>query len=194
MDNNNVNAAESAFTQVRFSFLSPHCLNASFLALFRGSGRTAATFLTLSLLSSSLCSLIDPLAPTSLSSQLFSLRYISLSSLLLPLTLLPSSFHQSSCHMSLSPSSLPPCDPSLPSCQSLLFLAAQWPGQPGAPGLQAARVMTGNTGPHTLSGSMWRSACHTCPQLHCAHTHAHVHTHTNAMMHYVWITDRQPWP
>lgn len=67
-------------------------------------------------------------------------------SFLLPLTLLPSSFHQSSCRMSLSPTSLPPCDPSLPSCQSLLFLAAQWPGQIGAPGLQAARVMTGNTG------------------------------------------------
>lgn len=143
-----------------------------------------------SLLSSSLCSLIDPLAPTSLSSQLSSLHYISLPSLPLPLTLLPSSFHQSSCHMSLSspPPPLPPCDPSLPSCQSLLFLAAQWPGQAGAPGLQAARVMTGNTGPHTLSGNMRRSACHTCPQLHCAHTH------TNAMIHCVWITARQPWP
>lgn len=44
-----------------------------------------------SLLSFSLCSLIDPLAPTSLSSPLSSLQYISLSSPLLPLllTLLP---------------------------------------------------------------------------------------------------------
>lgn len=86
--------------------------------------------------------------------------------------------------MSLSPfcppSSLPPCDPSLPSCQSLLFLAAQWPGQAGAPGLQAVHVMTGNTGPHTLSGNTWRSACHTCPRIHlCAHTRARAHTHTH---------------
>lgn len=69
------------------------------------------------------------------------------------------------------PPSLPPYDPSLPSCQSLLFLAAQWPGQTGAPGLQAACVMTGNARLHTLSSNMWRSACHTCLQLYCTYTH-----------------------
>lgn len=100
--------------------------------------------------------------------------------LFLPLSL--SCLHPSNSPLVICPCSPPPlslCDPSLPSCQSLLFLAAQWPGQAGAPGLQAARVMTANTGPHTLSGNMWRSACHTCPQLHCAHTHAYVRTHTH---------------
>lgn len=42
-------------------------------------------------------------------------------------------------------------DPSLPSCQSLLFPAAQWAGHAAAPRLQAARVMTGNAGLQTPS-------------------------------------------
>lgn len=70
----------------------------------------------------------------------------------------------------------PRCDPSLPSCQSLLFLAVRWPGQSVAPGPRAAAVMTGNAGLHTLSTNMWRSACHTCPQLHCTHTHTLTHS------------------
>lgn len=80
------------------------------------------------------------------------------------------------CHVSQRPPS-PRRDPSLPSCQSLLSLAARWPGQSGAPGPRAPAVMTGKTGLHTLSTTMWRSACHICPQLYCTHTHTNTGAH-----------------
>lgn len=58
-----------------------------------------------------------------------------------------------------------------------------WSGWCSGP--QAARVMTGNTGPHTLAGNTWRSACHTCPQLVQAHVGAWTHTHKHCDSLYI---------
>lgn len=140
--------------------------------------------------------LIDPLAPpppaASLSLPIL-LAGVNSSSLHPSLSL--SCLHASASPPVICPCPSPPptattsspclCDPSLPSCQSLLFLAAQWPGQAGVPGLEAAHVMTGNTGPHTLSGNTWRSALSylsTASPRTSTHTRAHTERHDSLCM------------